>query len=595
MDHSTDNRNIRILLVAPYIGLIKTFETAVSKRENMSLESYESDTVNAPALIRTLDLNNYDIIISRGFTARIIEETSGRQVLNVGISIYDALKVLQLAKNYIGKMAIVGFPSIIHYAIILKDILQYDIDIFTLSAVEELPDKLEELKGMGYTMVIGDVITTKFAKSAGLQSILITTSMESVEQTLDSAEEICRTKFQFSRKAAFLETILSSISQNTVVYTPDKKIVYSNVTVLPALAKAFNNLITFLDARSDQTSSVKTIDDFRYTIHGRKINFENCQYYLFSYSRVAKINKEEYFIKYCNPDDSPEISQRIFFALSPASKNILNTLESFKFLSRPVLISGPMESGKDQFALYLNEISNKNRTPMAIIDCKYATDKLWANFINSDSSPIYENGFILYFKNMHLLKDSQQETLVSMIHQINLHHRNQLIFSYIPKVSRDFDNGILLDEIVNSLQPFILKIPSLSERKEDIPNLITLYLSEFNSQLDRQVIGFEPEAMKIMKNYSWPGNLNQLKNVIQELVLTSKSLMITPEEVNTVLQQSDEAAIMDNSGHGIRLDGSLDDITRRVVRQVVAEEGGNQSRAARRLQIGRSTLRRHLE
>ena len=88
----TDSNNrVKILVIAPYIGLVKLFEEAAQKFDNIELTAYESDTTKAVSFIKTLSMNDYDIIISRGYTCEKVREACGRHVLDVGISIYDVL------------------------------------------------------------------------------------------------------------------------------------------------------------------------------------------------------------------------------------------------------------------------------------------------------------------------------------------------------------------------------------------------------------------------------------------------------------------------------------------------------------------------
>ena len=76
---------------------------------------------------------------------------------------------------------------------------------------------------------------------------------------------------------------------------------------------------------------------------------------------------------------------------------------------------------------------------------------------------------------MHLLDIDQQKQLLLFLNQSALNRRNQLIFSCAPGESPAFDQGPLKNEIVNIFQALCLSIPSLNERREDIPNLATLY------------------------------------------------------------------------------------------------------------------------
>lgn len=111
----------------------------------------------------------------------------------------------------------------------------------------------------------------------------------------------------------------------------------------------------------------------------------------------------------------------------------------------------------------------------------------------------------------------------------------------------------------------------------------------------KQAIAFEPEALALLQNFNWTDNLYQLRSVIQELILCSESSFITGEEVRMVLGKSKSESASSQEFLPVSLEGTLDDITRRIIRQVLKEENMNQSSAAKRLGIGRSTLRRHLQ
>ena len=82
----TDSNNrVKILVIAPYIGLVKLFEEASQKFDNIELTAYESDTTKAVSFIKTLSMNDYDIIISRGYTCKMIREACGRHVLDLSL------------------------------------------------------------------------------------------------------------------------------------------------------------------------------------------------------------------------------------------------------------------------------------------------------------------------------------------------------------------------------------------------------------------------------------------------------------------------------------------------------------------------------
>jgi DNA-binding protein Fis len=88
----------------------------------------------------------------------------------------------------------------------------------------------------------------------------------------------------------------------------------------------------------------------------------------------------------------------------------------------------------------------------------------------------------------------------------------------------------------------------------------------------------------------------QMRLVIQELILRASSFNITAEEVRQAIKNYEAQFLKkDNEKEVVSLDGSLEDIVRRIIKKILQEEQGNQSRTARRLGISRTTLRRHLE
>ena len=444
MDVKKSRQRMKVLLIAPYIGLIRSFEEVVYRRDGIKLEAYECDTVDAPQLVKSLNMDNYDVIISRGYTCDMISQASGRYVLNVGISIYDALRTLQLAHSYQGKTAIVGFGGVVQHASALKSLLKYNIDIVTLKSIEEIKDKLLRLKKQGYTMVIGDVITTVYAKQVGLQNILITTGTESINAILDTAEQIYTSQTISRKKEKLYKRILDNVNNDVTVYNAEGEIIYTNETITSKIDRVMRHMIPPV-LENETLTSVKGIEDQRYIFTGTVMTSDNEIYIVFSYRQITKKKSDSDFLQFKNPDETQPLSQRMFFSQTPSVKNILDTLKAFQFMFRPVIISGPKGSGKDQFSYYLYQEARQKKMPMAIINCKYATKPEWKELVNDDlNSPLLSNHYVLYFRDLHLLSESQQTDLITLIHHSNLHHRNQLIFSYVPE--EEFSKDIL-DEL----------------------------------------------------------------------------------------------------------------------------------------------------
>jgi DNA-binding NtrC family response regulator len=156
-----------------------------------------------------------------------------------------------------------------------------------------------------------------------------------------------------------------------------------------------------------------------------------------------------------------------------------------------------------------------------------------------------------------------------------------------------------------------LEVPPLRDRGEDIILLADHFISRFNSQLRRSVKGLTPEVAGIFRHYRWPGNIRELRNVIERVMILEEGELVTaaylPPELlgrTTELRASQSAAgdaAVEAGGEMARLfrlppEGVLlDDVETSLVQQAMARSGGNQTRAAELLGISRDQLRYRLK
>ena len=184
---------IKILAIAPYQGMCELMNRIVADREDIDLTVHVGDLeCGLEKASRATENTDYDIIISRGGTADLISNSLSLPTLDVAISLGDILQATKLAENYKAKFAIVGFPSITKRAKIICDLLNYDIEVYTIHNGEEAPTLLNNIKTKGITMVVCDTITFALAQKIGLNAVLITSSEESLHSAFDQAVKLCR-------------------------------------------------------------------------------------------------------------------------------------------------------------------------------------------------------------------------------------------------------------------------------------------------------------------------------------------------------------------------------------------------------------------
>ena len=140
-------------------------------------------------------------------------------------------------------------------------------------------------------------------------------------------------------------------------------------------------------------------------------------------------------------------------------------------------------------------------------------------------------------------------------------------------------------------------IPALRERVEDIPYLTASFVRRCAREFGKGVIGITPEAEELLQQWQWPGNIRELKNVIERACLLCEGHMLTERDVHRALQERPRPPVP----QAPRAVAMLSDVisgpppTERAVRDALDETSGNKSLAARKLGVSRRALYRLIE
>jgi len=152
--------------------------------------------------------------------------------------------------------------------------------------------------------------------------------------------------------------------------------------------------------------------------------------------------------------------------------------------------------------------------------------------------------------------------------------------------------GAFREDLYYRLKVFPIFLPSLVDRKEDIPLLVQYFIQQFNREFKKNVKGVSPETLKMLMDYHWPGNVRELKNVIERAIILESDEMILPEHLPPEIISPEES--LHGNEDAIRLPKkgvSLNDLEKDLIKQALVAARGNQVRAAKLLGLSRDTLR----
>ena len=589
---------IRILGIAPYEGMSSAMERVAQAYPNVQLEVYTGDLEDGVAIVRQMMPSAYDCIISRGGTAALLRQVTDLPVVEIPLSVYDVLSAMKLAENYSNLYAIVGFPSITESAHTLCNLLNYNLDILTVNSAEEVSTTLERLRQGGYRMVVCDMITHTVARQMGLDAFLITSGVESLHAALDQAINMSNWFGPLRQEALFLRSITQGQNGRVVVMEEAGEVFYSTpAEPSTELMNALRTHLREIPARS-ALKFYHSERDQLYTITAQTLLMDTKSYALF-YCVPAHIPLHAHWtgLRFFNKGECEYLLSSSFYSISGAMGPLDTEIQAIATARQPVMITGEEGTGKEQIARFLYLRSPLVNSTFVSVNCATLNDKSWDFLLNHYNSPLNATGNTVYFQNFETLSVARRRELQVAIQETGLARRVRLLFSCVSRGKDPLPEDLL--SFTAKLGCLSLNLPTLRSRSDEISSLASLYLGSLNLELGKQISGFEPHAIEMLRQYDWPNNYTQFKYVLQTLATLTSSPYIRSTLVAELLAK--ERVIRRGAARNAPAPlpettpaQTLDVVLHNAVQQAVSANNGNRAAAARQLGISRTTLWRYL-
>lgn len=267
-----------------------------------------------------------------------------------------------------------------------------------------------------------------------------------------------------------------------------------------------------------------------------------------------------------------------------------------------VIIRGNSGTGKEHIAQLIHQLSKRSKKPFIAVDCGAIPKELAASeffghvkgsytgaFENKTGSLVKANGGTVFMDEIgNLSYDIQIQLLRALEERIvqplgsneNISVDFRLIVATNEDLSLSIKAGRFREDLYHRINEFILQVPSLKERKEDLPEFAEFFLKKSNEELNKNIEGFTNRAKQCIIDYHWPGNIRQLKNTIRKATLLAQGDCI------------DQWDLEIDDKHIISTSIELYDEHREKEKIIMAlkQTKNNKTRAAQLLNIDRKTI-----
>jgi DNA-binding NtrC family response regulator len=307
------------------------------------------------------------------------------------------------------------------------------------------------------------------------------------------------------------------------------------------------------------------------------------------------------------------------FGTSPKIKYIKDLI---KIVARTpktsVLIEGESGTGKELVAKAVHNLSSRSDKPLIAINCSAIPENLMESELFgyekgafTDAKSLKKGVFelahcgTLFLDEISSMKLSLQPKLLRVLETQSFRRIGgtsdikidvRIIAATNQNLKECVDNGSFREDLYYRLKVMVINLPPLRERVEDIVPMAKMFIEQNNKEFSKNIMGFSKEAEQLMLNFDWPGNVRELKNIMERAVILCQGNVVTEEYLPSELRSAkpkDPKPISYQSPTGEAL--SLQDIEQKHILEILEKFNGNKSKAARVLNISRSTLREKLK
>ncbi len=583
-----------------------------------------------------LEAEGCDLIMARGFQATIIKQTVQLPVVNIIVTTQElGILALQL-KDEVGvlhpKIGLIGFENMFSDTARFEDLFDVEIVRYTIPETEtqntqkKMADFVSQAEREGCHAVLGGDVVCAQAKAQGMPYRFFASTLESMQNAFMAAERMAYAidleKRSSSEINAMLDFTFSGIMQidSAGVILRGNRVLYNLLGLQPSellgrpvrevLPQIRLDLLTrVLQEGEESYATLLAIEDRAVVVNAAPILIEKriCGAILtFQESnRITQINSEL----------RAELYQKGFVARYRFDRISVYDADMKKLVSRarqvarftaPVLIKGEHGTGTTMMAQCLHNESLVKSNAFVDVDCAAFPSEsldtmLFGNYSTRADSPAglaesAQKG-TLYLSHIDALSMELQYKVLQLLRGKLLRNGATRPVSSDVRIIASTTNNIITavernefrNDLYYELSVVSLELPPLRKRRDDILPWVNFYLEQAQNQHKRYV-SLTKGAEEYLKNYDWPGNLDQLRGICERTVLTAERHTVDEVFLRRELEQLAPRIDAETRQVVVIKDSKALEIT-----ELLKKHGGNREKVAEELGVSKTTLWRYMK
>jgi len=331
---------------------------------------------------------------------------------------------------------------------------------------------------------------------------------------------------------------------------------------------------------------------------------------------VHRLKREVSQFKHNERRRYPDIA---IFGNSPKIKTVKELIQVVARTPKTsILIQGESGTGKELVSKAIHNLSARADKPLIPINCSAIPENLMESELfgyekgaftdaKNMKKGVFElaHGGTLFLDEISNMKLSLQPKLLRVLETQSFRRIGgtsdiKIDVRIIAATNQDLkecvETGAFREDLYYRLKVMVISLPPLRERREDIVPMAKMFIEQNNKEFSKNIIGFSKEAERLLIDYDWPGNVRELKNVMERAAILCQTEIVTvdhlPIELRSIQPKEQKSIPLQTSSNEVL---SLQDIERKHILEILEKFDGNKSKAARALNISRSTLREKLK